>query len=604
MSLFPLNLQPGIYTEVSDRAALNRYKSGLNIRFYKGFAEKIKGWTKAISDATFMGICRSLLSWSSLDFAHWIGLGTHLKLYVSDGATYYDITPLFDSGTLAADPFATTNGSHTVTVTDVAHGLVAGQYVHFTGATAVATLDMNSVWVVDVVVDADTYSFQHTGTANATTTGGGAAVAYEYELEPGLADSLVGAGWGGGAWGVGTWGTIRLGVGFTEARIWSLDNWGEDLIASPTAGAVYTWVKASGPTTRAVIISAAPIACNIVLVTDESRQIVTFGTYDASLGVLDPMLINWCASEDYTDWTASSTNNAGSERLSHGNAIIAALKSRGNIVIITDRTLYSMEESGDAFVFNFHGEGEVIGAVGKHCAVDIGGTVYYMGMGQFLTFSGQINPLECDVLAYVFGDKGVGFNWLQAGKVTAARNKSRNEILWFYCSESSNEIDRVVGYCYEPGHESWWLGDVVRTAYLDDNAVVSAPIATGTDGYLYIHETGVDADGAALSYSLETYDLEIGASDVAGQGEMIAKVRRVIPDFNRIAGTHQLTLKGRKYPNGAQTVKTPVAFTDTSTVIGAKIRARQVALLWEGSAVGSDIALGQVRIDVQGVSRR
>lgn len=591
--LRPLVIQPGIYTEASDRAALNRYKAGSNIRFFKGFAEKVKGWAKLISDATFVGICRALLSWNDLTGQQWVALGTHLKLYLTEGAAFFDITPLEDDGTLGADPFTTTNGSHVVTVADVAHGLEGGQHVHFSGATAVATLDMNGEWVVDTVPTVDTYTFVHTGTANAGASGGGAGVDYEYELNPGLESSIIG-GYGSGAWGFSTWGTPRTGQN-QQCRTWSMDNWGEDLIATPYRGAIYVWVVSGGATVRAQVITQAPAQNLFALVSEKDRHLISFGAYDGTLSAIDPMLIKWCDAEDYTQWTPALSNSAGDKRLDRGNGIVFVVKSRGQFVIVTDRTLFTMAFSGDDFVFTFVGEGEAIGGGGPNCGVDIAGVVHYMGRGQFVKFTGQIEQLPCDVQSFVFtvdADKGfLGQNTMQSAKFFCARNKSKNEIVWFYCSAASDEIDRCVGYCFEDGHVSWWLGSVSCTAFLDENTVVEEPLGVHADGYLYVHETGVDADTAAMAYSLETYDLEIGT------GVRTMLIRRLLPDFRRIVGnSHVATLQGRKEPTG-RVMRRTSKFGALRRWIGAKMRARQISVKISGDSLGDDISLGVWRVD-------
>lgn len=604
-NLVPLPILPGIYTEASDRAAINRYKAGLNIRFFKRFAEKIGGWVKFISDSTFLGICRAMLSWTDLTGLQWIALGTHLKLYLSDGTIYYDITPLDSSGTLGANPFATTNGSKTVTVSDVAHGLTEGQYVHFSGATAIATLDMNGQWVVDTIVDADTYTFMHTGAANATTTGGGGAVAFQYEIEQGLESSVLGSGYGAGAWGTGTWGTPRT-AGFTRARTWSLDNWGEDLIANPYRGGIYVWVASGGASARATLITQAPDSALFAYVSEKDRHLIAFGCFDAGLGTLDPMLIKWCDAEDYTVWTAAEDNSAGDKRLDRGNEIMFVVKSRGQFVIVTDKTIFTMTFSGSAFVFDFLGEGETIGGISPNCGFDIDGIVHYMGRGQFVKFSGQIDEFPCDVQSFIFtvdATRGfLGINTLQAQKVYCGRNKVKKELIWFYCSAASDEIDRCAGYCYEENNESWWLGSVSATAFIDENVFIDQPLAAHADGYLYIHETGVDADGAALAYSLETYDLELSSgATLSGSGSpagtQTVLMKRLSPDYRRIVGTrHTCTLNGRKEPNGRLMTRS-VRFGSSSRWIPARMRARQISIKIGSNSVGDDISLGIWRYD-------
>lgn len=605
MAIAPLPIKPGIYTEASDRTAIDRYRAGTNVHFFKGFAQKWLGCAKAVTDQ-FLGVCRALVSWTTLTGSRHVGLGTSSKLYVLHGGTYYDVTPLRDSGTLGADPFSVVSGSSTVAVADVGHGLTAGDYIHFSSATAVGGLDPNGDWTVDAVTDVDHYTFTHTGVASSSASGGGAAVAYGYEITLGLVDSVAGGGWGGGAWGAGTWGTPRDIV--EQARTWSLPNWGEDMIGSPWKGAAYVWDASAGTATRATVITNAPAQNIIVLVSPENRQLVSFGGTDPDTGVLDPMLVQFSDEEDYTNWTPLITNRAGSKRLDHGNAIVTALISRGGFVVVTDKTLYTMTLSGDEFVWDFKSEGECPGGVGPCCAFDVNGTVYYMGRGQFVKFTGQIEILDCDVLSFVFTvDVARGFlgiNMLQSAKVYCGRNKSKSMLLWFYCSADSDEIDRCVGYCYLLGSEHWWLGDEqqARTAWLDENTLVEEPIATSALSYLYVQEFGVNNDGAALSYSLQSYDMEIPAGQASGPGEFLMKIRRFVPDYQRIVGNHSITLKGRKKPNGPVITSGPKTFSDTDDQIGIKIRARQVSVLIEGNEIGNDISLGEWRVDSQAVS--
>lgn len=618
MSLEPINVLPGIYTEASPRTALNRYISGLNIRFFRGFAEKVKGWLKASTvGITFDGVCRALLSWTSLTGAKYIGVGTNTKLYVYSDGAYYDVTPIADTGTLDTDPFTTINASSTVTVHDIAHGRSTGDHVHFSGATATGGLDPNGEWIVTGITDTDNYTFVHTGTSSSGATGGGAAVDYDYELPVGLVDALAGGGWGGGGWGAGAWGTVRDVI--EQARTWSLGNWGEDMIASPFKGSIYVWQASGGTSSRATLISGAPEQNLLVRVSSQSRQLIAFGSTDPSTSVLDPMLIQFSDNEDYTDWTSTDTNQAGFKRLDVGNAIIAAELSRGQFVVLTDQSLYTMALSGDAFVFNFVTEGAAIGGVGPNCGFDINGTYYYMGRGQFCKYDGVLSVVPCDVLSFVFTvntDRGfLGINMEQSSKVQCRRNKSRSELIWFYCSNGSDEIDRCVGYCYEPGQEAWWLGNVSATAWLDENVLFEEPISARTEGYLYVQETGVDADvdadgnPVALPYSLKTYDLEMPgssafASSYNGPGDMIIQVHYLFPDFQRIAGNHKATLKGRKFPNEREKVKGPRRFNERSKQIGLSMRARQISITIESSSTGADISMGQWRAEVEPVGEQ
>ncbi len=600
MSLLPVSLLPGIYTEGSPRAILNRFKDGMNVRFFKGNAQKIGGNVQVIATAMF-GVCRSLLAWTTLSYERLIGLGTNAKLYLSDTISFFDITPVDATGTLGADPFTTVNGSETVIVHSVAHGRNVGDFVNFSGAVVFNGVTMNGDFEVDVAIDDDNYSVQVAAPANAGGTGGGGAVAYIYDIHAGNVDSVVGTGWGAGGWGTGTWGTPRVSLVLQLARIWNLANWGEDMAASPVDGPIYIWIAANGTNTRAVLITNAPANNRKILVSDQLRIMISFGSNDGTNA--DPMLIRWSDSEDYTDWTPSPTNLAGDKRLDKGSEIITAIITRDEIAVFTDATIYSQTLTGDDLVFGFTSKGDTPGLAGPNAAIDANGVVYAMGLGEFYTYDGTINPLDCDVYSRIFNN----INISQAAKVVLARNKLKTEIIGFYPSAGSIENDLCFGFNFVD--KNWWLGTVKRTAWLDTNTFFNVPIATGVDpavageSLLYIQETGVDDNGVGLPYSLSTYDLEISPTSslvtgqITGSGQYVEKFTRIFPDFTRIAGRHYATMQGRKYPQGKPINKGPKPFYPGKERIDMHLRARQVSITTYSNEVGADFEMGAWRVD-------
>lgn len=608
MSLNPIPIEPGIYTENSARTALNRYKDGLNVHFFKGNPQKIAGSTVQIA-ALMSGVCRAMLSWTTTTYERLIGFGTSSKLYLSDNVGYFDITPIrLTVNPMANNPFGTTNLSTTIVVIDVANGAAVGDHVTYSGAAVVAGLDLNGDHTITVIVDVDHYQFEAAAPANATTNGGGGVVVAQYDITSGNIDSVLGAGWGAGGWGVGTWGTPRVSGFLQLARIWSLVNWGEDMVASPVDRPIYIWLASGGTGTRAVLIAAAPAQNRRVLISDQIRIMISFGSHDGANP--DPMLIRWCDSEDYTDWTPSPTNLAGDKRLDRGSEIITAVSTRGEFAVFTDKTVYSMALSGDNNVFSFDPKGATVGLVGPNAACDVDGVVYAMGWGSFYTYDGQIKVLPCDVHSKIFDD----FNITQSAKTFIARNKVKSEIIVFYCSAASMEIDKCAGYSYAPGNTNWWLGDVKRTAWIDDNVFFAIPlaarIADGTeDSQMMLQENGLNDDVAALPYFLETYDIEVSGSSniisggVTGAGEFVEKVNRILPDFVRIGGRHKVTLKGKKYPTDRRyMVKGPRPLVQYQKRVDIHMRARQIALRIESQEIDTEIEIGGWRWDgrVQG----
>lgn len=606
MELLPsLTLQPGVYTEGADRDVIGRWKLASNVRFFKGNPEKIGGWVKQIA-TPFAGVCRAMLAWTTLTFSRFCALGTSSKLYLTDSTSFFDITPLDSSGTLGTNPFTTTTGSTVVSVADTAHDRQTGDYVHFSGATNVGGVVMNGEFIVTTVVDDDHYQFDAGTAASSGATGGGASVAYQYEIHVGLVDSIFGSGWGMGTWGSGTWGTPRVSGRLQLARIWSLTNWGEDLLASPINMPIYVWTASSGTNARAVLISEAPAQNRRILVSAQLRVLISLGSHDGTDP--DPMLIRWSDSEDYTNWTPDITNLAGDQRLDDGNEIIAALLSRNEIVVITDTTVWSMTLTGDDLVFAFDSKGQTAGLIGPNGAVDVNGTVYCMGRDQFYTYDGQVKELPCDVYSKVFGDPdNPGLNYTQAAKVFAVWNPIKAEVIWFYPGPASQEVDRCVGI--STTDSTWWLGTMDRTAWIsrhpfsDQIRVPLGTAVTPAGNFLYDQETGVDADGAPLPYFAQSYDAELTSSSnvltgvVTGQGQNVYRIKRIIPNFIRLAGQHFAQITGRKWPNDPPIVRAMVPFGPQVRHIDSHLRARQISVMIGSNALGADISIGGWRVD-------
>lgn len=611
MSLLPIQPKPGLYTETTDRGALDRWKLGNNVRFFKGNPEKIGGRSKLLTDS-ILGVCRSIVAWTTLTFARYAALGTSVKLYLTDTIGFYDITPLRSSGTLGLDPLTTTAASATIEVHHVGHGLAEGDYFHLSGATAVGGVTPDGQNVVTVVVDTDNYRFDWTAVASSSATGGGAAVLYEYEIPVGTTDSILGAGWGTGGFGIGTWGVSGAPVALQDARIWALAPWGEDLLASPQNCPIYVWSATLGSSVRATLVAAAPATNRWILVTNRLRIVVSYGSHDGTDS--DPMLIRWCDSEDYTEWTPDITNLAGDLRLSLGTKIIRALPTRGEIAIFTDTTVYAQTLTGDDNVFRFDDKGQTSGLMGPNAVCDANGVIYAMGRSKFYTYDGQVIDLPCDVYSQVFGTpEAPAINLVQSAKVFSTWNTRKSEIMFFFCGYGSDEINRVVGVSTGAGpngERAWWLGDVASTAWLDNHPfddTLTTPLGAviGPDGltYLYAQESGFDDEGVAIPYFLESYDMEIGATNnlitgtASGAGEFIYTISKIIPDIVRIVGTHLVTLKGRKNPQDRQWSRGPKKLTSAKRHIDMRLRSRQIAIRIESAELGSDISLGTWRMD-------
>ena len=574
MTLKKLKVAPGIRNENSDLGLEGAWKDGNRVRFYKGSPEKIGGWQKATT-SEFKGLARGTKAWIDLQDKSWIGFGTHLKLYLW-GTAFTDITPIRASSTIDSNPF-TTNATTTVSVNDTAHGAVVNDFVTFSGATTVDSLDMNAEWQITAITDDDNYTFTHTGTASGSSSGGGASVTAAYQINTGGANGVFGLGWGAGTWGSSTWGTARSSSNiFSFARTWSLDTFGEDLIANPRGGGIYRWDASVGVDTRAAIVSNAPTTATFILTTPDSRQLIAFGAHD---GVANNTLnIRWTDKEDATSWTSTATNSAGDRLLDTGSQILSAIRTEQEILVFTDESVYSMQFIGGNEVFAFHLLSEDAGQRGPHSAAVYQNKTYWMGTNNFYIHDGRVRILPCDVRSHVF-DNLIDS---QRDKCFAGVNREFNEIWWFYPTTAGTEIDKYVVYDIE--ENVWHIGDLARTAWEDRGEVWNAIHAFGATGALWNHETGVDDDTGGMSWHLEMGDMDIE------DGENFAFIDKIIPDFENLTGNITYTLKTRRYPRSGQISKT-YTFTTGKEFLPVRARGRQIAIRMESSDVSQTFRL-------------
>jgi hypothetical protein len=588
MTLIPLRIQPGLVTEATDRGAQNRYVDADKVRFRKGWPEKLGGWREQTDGDRFEGVPRAVITWSAIDERRYFGVGTSEKLYLRQGSTNADITP-YEEATSAfgggastlTDPFTTSSGSDIVEVADTSHGRTVNSWVEFANANNVGGLDPNGEWQVVNVIDSDNYEIQHSNAATSNDTGGG-TVDFAYQITAGQADAQPGFGYGAGVYGASTWGTVRSGFVTLSPRLWSLDTWGEDLIANPRGGKIYRWQPSSGTSTRASEITAAPDECLLTLVSEVDRHLIAIGCTPIGGSSLDPLVIRWCDQNNLSQWSPAVDNTAGQRRLDDGSRMIAAIRGRREHVLFTDTAVYTMAFTGPPAIFAIRRVGNHGGVVGQMAVSEYNGVVYWMGGEDFFVYDGRIRVLDCPVRNTVFGD----INYAQRRKFFAGLNSLFTEVWWFYCSENSTEIDRYVIFNFNEG--TWTFGTLHRTAWVDRSEVAPVPYATTRNGALYSHETGSSDDGADMTWFLETYDLELPAGEedpAGGPGGRLFRVRRLIPDYFERDENITVTLKARKYPNpnGTQVSQSAIMAPDDDYV-RPKLRGRQIGIRLDGSS--------------------
>tara|TARA_R110000868_G_scaffold262284_1_gene520597 strand:- start:410 stop:2473 length:2064 start_codon:yes stop_codon:yes gene_type:complete len=405
------------------------------------------------------------------------------------------------------------------------------------------------------------------------------------------------------------WGQTAVVTVTNELRVWTHDNFGEDLLINPRNGGIYYWDKSNGLTTRAVEISTlggasnTPTVAKQILVSDQDRHVIAFGANSLGTIIQDPLLIRFSTQESLVDWTPTATNTAGDLRLGGGSTFIQAVETKQAILVFTDKTLHAMKFIGPPFTFGLQELSKNITIMSSRSAKAVDDAVFWMGLDSFYIYAGQTQQLPCTVKDKVFLD----FNFDQRDKVHSGVNTEFSEITWFYPTADSSEIDAYVTYNY--AEQVWYYGTLSRTAWLD-RGVRTLPLATGGN-YLYNHEIGYDDDGSAMTSFIESAPIDMG------DGEKFSFIRRVIPDitFNgstSINPTADFTIKAKDFPGSTydQTSTQSTSRSSTSPVeqftnkLDYRIRGRSFALRIDSSAIGTKYKLGTPRIDVREDGRR
>jgi hypothetical protein len=519
----------------------------------------------------------------------------------------------------------------TLTVSDTAHGALDNDFVTFSGAVSlgsqITAAILNQEYQIVSIVDVDSYLIEARTVAtisdittssglnptpvfadSSDTGDGGASVVGAYQINTGLDTTITGNGWGAGTWGRGTWGSgASLLVSGSQLRIWSHDNFGEDLLFNVRDGGIYYWDKSSGTTARGVALSSlggassTPTIAKQVMVSDRDRHILAFGCDpENDIGTQDPLLIRFSSQESLTDWAATATNTAGDLRLGSGSQIITAAETRQQILVFTDTSLYAMQYLGPPFTFGVQLISENITMGGPLTAMAVDDQVFWMGLSEFYVYNGAVQRLPCSVRDYVFED----MNLAQMEKVTAGLNSENSEIWWFYPSAASDENDRYVIYNYM--EQAWYYGTLARTAWLD-RGIEEFPIAAAPDHYLYNHEFGFD-DGSTSPASAINAFVSSSPLDLA-DGQQFTFVRRLLPDvsFRNSSApvpSIDITTRVRNF-TGASFLSTTTSEIGAATdQVHLRLRGRQVSIEVASDETGVAWRLGSLRYDLQPDGRR
>ena len=622
MPLLKYKFKPGVDKEGTNYSNENGWFNSDKIRFRKGRPEKIGGWEKTTSN-TFTGTCRAIHLYKDIEQNKYTILGTHQKLYVKDGNNFYDVTPIRATTSAGDVTFSATNGDATITVADTSHGAVQNDFVTFSGAASlggnVTAAVLNQEYQIATIVNANSYTIEakdtsgSTVTANSSDTGnGGSSVVGAYQINVGLDVYVQSTGWGVGTWGAGGFGSSTSISSINQLRLWSIDNFGDDTIALPRGGALYYWDESSGVSTRAVAASTlagasdVPVAALQIMMSDVDRHVIAFGCNAIGSTDINPMLVRFSDAESAIDWTPTATNSAGGVQLSTGSQIIGAYRTRQEIIIFTDAGLVSMRFVGAPFIFSFNEVASGISMIAPNAVTSGANSVYFMDNGGFYQYSGTAQRLPCTVLDHVFND----INLEQSFKIFAADIPTHNEVVWFYPSASSDEIDRYVTFNYL--ENTWSIGTTndgfTRTAWnpahINNYPLAAGKLDTSNSNYLYNHEFGYSADGSEFTAFIESSDFDL---DPAGENFMF--VSKIIPDIqyrgsSDTGNTVTFTIKGRDYPLQDLSTLSTISVTPNSTFTNTRARSRQSAIRIESTGANFGWRLGDIRLELRQDGKR
>lgn len=595
-----LQIKPGIFRDQTQLDAAPFWYDCDKVRFRLGKPESFGGWQRISpppSSYYDFGVIRAIQTWTTLMGKKWIGVGSHVGLFLNDGGSYFDITPIVATSVLANN-LTTSVGSTLVRVDLAGHGTTPDSLIAFVsssvtiGGNIVLNINPAASTTYQVVsTETDWFTFDAITTAAATSVSAGGTFQLIRYLPAGFREVIVGFGWGAGTWGAGTWGTPRGSGTNSDIRLWTLDNWGTDLLANPHGGHLYLYAGQDDPTIRATVVTAAPSIIDTICVSPEDRHVIAYGTHDLS-GVYDPLLIRWASQESLSDWTPTATNTAGDKRLS-GDAthVVRAIRANREIVIHTDSGLHIQRFLGPPDTFGIVQAGKECGLIGQNATTELDGRVFWMSNSkQFFSYSGRIEVLPCPVRRYVFDN----INYFHTDKIYAGTNRTFNEIIWLYQSTAStSDVDRYVIFNFEEG--TWYIGSFVRSAWKAADVFQYPIAACPTQQCLFYHEIpNGNADGSPLNTYLES---SYGTWEA---GDQIAHIGKTVPDFTAPDGTVagqpiNLYLKGRKYPNGPITTKGPYLINNTTTKLSTRMRAREFAVRIEHDQTNKQWRMGKLR---------
>lgn len=520
--------------------------------------------------------------------------GFYLVASIIDGTHYTFNAPIAASSTVnnsgVTSLFTTTNTSSNVQVTLNNHGFVAMTSVYTVYvSTVVGGITFFNDYIVQTVIDANNFTITAATAATGSTTGSenGGDVRIEYLLPSGLASSSPAMGYGEGGYGLGPYGIGGSSSSRSLLRQWTFGQFGRILVACPIGGGIYEWDPNPGFFENpASLISGAPSIATGIWVAMQQQQVIAYGITDPNTSAQDPMLVGWCDVDNFNDWVASATNQAGSFRLPRGSKIIGGMQGPQYGILWTDLGFWLMQYIGFPLVYGFNEIAQGCGLISMRSAGVLGGVVYWCSLNQFYVFNGaSVYPLPCTVWDKFFQNA----NFPESDKFLLAPNSHFNEFFYFYASlAGTGEIDSYLKF--NQVDNAWDYGQLIRTAWFDQNDVLANnPIGVDGNALIQQHENGNDADGVPMVSSATTGYFKIS------DGLLIMFIERMIPDFIAVSGTSiQITVNMINYPDDTPLFsKTFTWIAGTTEYIIVRGRGRFAQLAISSSGLGEFWRLGE-----------
>ena len=638
MALKKVDFAPGFNKQSVPSALPGQWVDGDFVRFRYTAPEKIGGWEQlTAASKTLPGAARAQLTWTSLAGERYAAIGTSQGLFVYYGNDFYDITPLDTA--ITGCTITTVNGSNTVTINKGSHGLAKGRYVTLssvtvTGASDYTASELEKVYEIQTTPDIDKFTILASRNEGGSgMTAAGAATVNPY-VEIGPTFQTIGYGWGTYLWNDSTWGTERtVSNVILDPGNWSLDNFGQVLVATIFNGKTFTWdAGASGArtirasqSTSGFVTTGNPNTSRFTLVSDRDRHLFHFGTETTigSASTQDPMFVRFSNQENLNTYLPTATNTAGTFRLDTGNEIRAALQGKDYVFVLTDLAAYVIQFVGPPFTFSVRQVGTNCGCIGQHAASYVNGAVYWMSNeGGFFMYDGTVKALPCLVEDFVFTTQNgnLGLNFSSSDVIFSSPNSLYTEVNWFYPKSGSTQVDRCVTYNYQ--ENVWTTSSLDRTTYADQG-VFEKPYATDYEAtatpvfpdilgvtnlygasIYYAHEVGTDQVNSSGTTSIDAF-IRSGDFDI-DDGELFMSMRRFMPDYKFLVGNSKVTLFISDYPSDVQSGSPlgPFTITTTTDKVDTRARGRLLSLKIENDAAGETWRYGSFRLDAQPDGRR